>query len=93
MIQDVYYGDYKTHIYLKTAQDFLELKNGARTPVDPAMEGIIKRVKEGIESAGLTVPALIPADQPKKSEQPAEASEAKPLEPAKTAEAAEPAAP
>ena len=61
MIQDVYYGDYKIHVYLKTADGFFELKNGVKNPADPAMEGILNRVNEGITSAGLTVPPLIPA--------------------------------
>jgi len=67
MIQDIYYGDYRTHIYLKTAGDFFELKNGIQNPADSALEGIIKRTNEGIESADFAVPqlisAIIPANQ------------------------------
>jgi len=64
MVQDVYYGDYSRRVYLKTTQSFVELKNGAGNPADPAMEGILNRAREGIVSAGLTAPQLIPANQP-----------------------------
>ncbi|MDR2471560.1 MAG: peptidoglycan-binding protein [Treponema sp.] len=56
MIQDVYYGDYRRRVFLKTARDFVELRNGERTPADPAMEGILNRVREGIAGAGLKAP-------------------------------------
>jgi len=64
MIQDVYYGDYRTRVYVKTSEGFFEINNGVQNPADPAMEGIFNRVKEGISSAGLTVPPLIPASLP-----------------------------
>ncbi|GHV84899.1 hypothetical protein AGMMS50230_05070 [Spirochaetia bacterium] len=57
IIQDVYYGDYRTRIYLKTAKDMVELKNGGRLQADPALEGILNRVREGIGSAGLKAPS------------------------------------
>ena len=64
IVQDVYYGDYKTYVYHKTAQSFSLLKNGQQTAADPAMEGIYTRVNEGLVSAGFSVPQLIPALPP-----------------------------
>ena len=73
MIQDIYYGDYRTHVYLKTAEGFFELKNGNQQPADIAMEGILIRVKEGIDSVGLKqlplIPALGPVDSPAPAQQ------------------------
>jgi len=86
MVQDVYYGDYARRVYLKTTQSFLELKNGAGNPADPAMEGILNRAREGIASAGLTAPQLIPANQPVNSP-------AAPATPAATSPAPPPPAP
>ena len=84
MIQDVYYGDYRTRVYVKTAGDFSEIRNGAQNPADPAMEGILNRVKEGVSAAGLTVPTLIPASLPADNQSKA---------PQPAAPAAQPAAP
>lgn len=64
IIRDIYYGDFRTIVYLKTAGGFFELRNGIQNPADPAMEGIIIRINEGIVSAGLAVPPLIPVFAP-----------------------------
>lgn len=96
VVQDVYYGDYRRVIYIKTAQSFLEVKNGETNPADPAMEGILNRAKEGVSSAGFTVPALVPANlptnpaPPAKAETPAQAAPpAKTETPAQTAPSAQ----
>lgn len=81
IIQDVYYGDYGTHVYHKTAGGFFELKNGFQNPADPAMEGIINRANDGIKSAGFTVPPLIPASLPAASEKQS-ANPTQPVQPA-----------
>ena len=59
MIQDIYYGDTRTHVYLKTAEGFFILKDGLQNPADVALEGIITRSSEGIESVRFTVPPLV----------------------------------
>lgn len=64
MIRDIYYGDHKTYIYLKTAGGLFELTNGIQNPADIAMEGILVRAKDGLDSAGLKVQTLIPATAP-----------------------------
>ncbi|MCL1813640.1 MAG: peptidoglycan-binding protein [Treponema sp.] len=74
MIRDIYYGDNKTHVYLKTTGGFYELINGVQQPADSALEGILTRTKEGIDSAGLKVQPLIPAFAPADSPAPANQS-------------------
>jgi peptidoglycan hydrolase-like protein with peptidoglycan-binding domain len=64
LIQDVYYGDYRLRVYIKNAQGFFELKNGNQVQADPALEGILNRVKEGVSAAGLTAPAPAASSAP-----------------------------
>jgi hypothetical protein len=102
VVQDVYYGDFKRVVYLKTDSSFFVVKNGETSPADPAMANILNKVNEGITASGFTVPALVPANMPEPpvkapaKAEPAKAAPAKAepakVEPAKAApEKAEPA--
>ena len=85
VIRDIYYGDYRTQVYLKTADGFFELKNGVQNPADIAMEGILVRVKDGIDSVGLKVQPLIPALAPANSSAPANQSASPAQQPSQSA--------
>jgi len=74
MIRNIYYGDHKTYVYLKTTEGFFELKNGIQQPADVAMEGILTRAKEGIDSVGLKLVPLVQALDPVVSPAPANQS-------------------
>jgi peptidoglycan hydrolase-like protein with peptidoglycan-binding domain len=88
--QDVYYGDYRTRLYVKNGQGLFELKNGGQIPADQALEGILNRIKEQTGAIMLPVPqAATPAAAPAT---PAAAAPATPVAPAVPATPA-PAAP
>jgi peptidoglycan hydrolase-like protein with peptidoglycan-binding domain len=46
IVQDVYYGDYRTRTFIKNAYGLFELRNGDQIPSDPALEGILKRIQD-----------------------------------------------
>jgi peptidoglycan hydrolase-like protein with peptidoglycan-binding domain len=85
--QDVYYGDYRTRLYLKNSQGFFELKNGGQIPADPALEGILNRIKE--QTSAIMLP--VPASQAAPPEAPAAPAPAAPATPAVPAVPAAPA--
>ncbi|MDR0599033.1 MAG: peptidoglycan-binding protein [Treponema sp.] len=92
MIQDVYYGDYRTRIYLKNTQGFCELKNGQQVQADPALEGILNRVKDGVAAAELTPPVTPAVPSSPVPPAPAPESSAPAAAPRNPASAAPPAA-
>ncbi|MDR2072881.1 MAG: peptidoglycan-binding protein [Spirochaetaceae bacterium] len=51
IVQDVYYGDYRTRIFMKNAYGLFELRNGVPISSDPALEGILKRIQDHLAAA------------------------------------------